>query len=560
MDAVTRRRGNRAQSEVLGVLLVFVLLLSLLSMYQVYAVPQQNKEIEFNSYLDASADMGALRDAILRTAAEGTVRGVTVQTGVRYPARVFPLNPPAPEGRVRSGDARTVSIANVAGAGRYENVGTYLDSEGNALSFTTRPLVFEPAYNEFSAQEVVVGTGLAYRDAETPVQLSAQTLVQGNRITIVSIAGELDAHGITSSLSVDPVSTHARTTTVTNAGAQPLTLTVPTTIPAARWESDILAGQLDPTGTDPDRYVTSVTDGSAPDTVDITLEAGAQYELRLARVEVHGRDAARDEPAPTARYLVTDTEQRLRTGADGRVRLAVEARDRYNNPVSDTLVTFTAPDGHFETADGTDLTMPIRTDDEGQAVVYYNATGFVGNFEVKAFLGTSEPAAAERKTSYLVTNTVTSSGSGVAGDSNINPGNYVLLDDAVEARVKDVFDEHRVRVTFRNVGQSDATITAMRFTFYFEDKGNERIIASTVFEEGGTTSLAELPIRSAFVDIPGPQVVPEGGTKTLDFSFDIIDQNGVVKNHQPDGAKEFFVIEVVYNDAFVATYFVSFEQ
>lgn len=399
---------DRAQAIQVGAVLLFAMLVIAMSVYQAQVVPRENAEIEFDNYLDASSDMTVLRNEIMGVAATDTQRGTTVTTGTTYPARVFFVNPGPATGSVRTGPAANISIANVKSPSETKNVDRYLQSESSELEYTTRDVQFDPSYNEIvdEVAPVVVANGFTYRNYSSPVALTTQTIIKGNRLTFVTVEGELDAGGVKTPLTVNPVSAHTRTVTVTNRTTSPINVTVPTPIPASTWESEILAGQLDPSGTIPDRYVTSVTPGPRPNTVNVTLEEGENYELRIGRIELHEKSDVSDASRPKARYLTAVTDTDTETNKNSRVSLTVEARDRYNNPVSNTNVSFNQSNdqGTFETKEGDPISFPIKTGENGRATVYYNATGFLGDIPVDAWLGTSDPAADERDVRFSIFN------------------------------------------------------------------------------------------------------------------------------------------------------------
>lgn len=553
------RRDDRGQAIQVGAVLLFAMLIIAMSIYQAQVVPRENAKIEFDSYLDASSDMTKLRNDMLGVAATNNQRGTTVTTGTTYPARVFFVNPATATGRIRTGDPENLTFSNVRSTSDNENVDQYFQSEDSSLEYTTRDVRFVPFYNEIDVAPVVVANGFTYRNYSTPIPLTTQTMIQGNRLTFVTVAGDFEAGGLTTPITTDPISAHTRTVTVTNRTSDPLVITVPTPISASTWESDIIAGQMDPAGApdNPNRYVTDVATGPRANTVNITLEPGANYELSLGRIELHEKSDASEATSPEPRYLVAETDRSVTT-KQGRVKLTVEARDRFNNPVSNAIVNFSGSGYDFETQDRTDLSMPIRTDENGQATVWYNATGIVGNLPVTANLSAAPPAADEKKVAFTVTNTFTGTGGGGGDDSNINPGNYVVLEDAQKIDATgggNAPDRYRINTTFENQGTTAANITAMRFTFYFEEDNNLYVVSSTVYRSNGT-QLMTLPIRGAFDEVPGTLTIPpNNGAVSLQFAFD--SQNG---DFDPSAQTDFFVVEFVYNDATTATYFVNFQK
>lgn len=470
------RPDDRGQAIQVGAVLLFAMLIIAMSVYQAQVVPRENAEIEFDNYLQASSDMTELRNAMMGVAASNTERGTTVTTGTQYPARVFFVNPAPATGRITTEPAGNISIANVKSPSDRANVDTFLQSENSRLEYSTSTVEFTPQYNEIDVAPIVTANGYTYRNYSSPVSLTTQTIIRGNRLTFVTVEGEFDAGGTTIPLTTNPVSAHTRTVTVTNRTTAPLNVTVPTPIPASTWETEILAGQMDPTGTNPDRYVTAVGPGPEPNTVNITLEAGETYELRLGRIELHEKSDVSQAETPPPRYLTSVTDTNTRTERDGRKALTVEARDRFNNPVSNTNVTFnqSSDKGSFETKAGDPVSFPLKTDDEGQATVYYNATGHLGTIPVDAWLGTSNPPEDEKDVRFSVFNNVLGGGGGGGGSSGEQAGrNLVVLESISGISGKDDDD---LTLNINNTGDFDVNATGYRVDYVTGIKPNGNLV------------------------------------------------------------------------------------
>jgi len=452
------RGDERAQSVQIGAILLFATLVILASLYQAYVIPQQTASIEFDDYQQASGDMVAARNAVLDTASGGAVHGQTVKTGSTYPSRVFFVNPPPPAGRVYTTQNQSLSLTNVESVGDNANVDSYFTESGRNLTFSTRRLTFDPDYNRIDAADIGVTQGVVYRNYSNPVRLTDQTFVSGNHINLVALGGDLETGGVTAGLTFDPSSAATRTVTVTGANNDTFTLTVPTTLSASVWRNQILADQIDdPTDATfrPDRYVRNVTAVPGRNAVNVTFEANEQYELTLSRVFVHATNDDPSERRPAARYVVTADETNTKTGDDGRVKLTIEARDRYNNPVSNANVTFDANVGSFETQSGDSARdratgnpgKTLRTNENGQATVYFNATGNLGTVPVNAYLGDDTSATGSRKVTYKVFNNVL--GGSVGGGSSGEQGGRSLV-----------------------VLNETGTISGENITFYVDNRGN----------------------------------------------------------------------------------------
>ncbi|MFA9501709.1 Ig-like domain-containing protein [Natrinema sp. H-ect1] len=369
--------ADRAVSPVIGAILMFALALALLALLQTTAIPALNENLEFQHNDRVRSDLGEVDGAVDRVAASGNGETVAIGAGLRYPPRLFFVNPPPASGTVRTTDAGTVAIDNAAAAGE---TGDYWN--GTPQTFGTRALEFVPDYNEYGgAPTTVVEPWVRYdRFDERAVTRSEQDLVDGRRLDLVALEGERSVSRADDvSVDVDPTSAPARTVTVSDRG-EPITLTLPSRLSEDEWR-DLLAAELDPAGdSDDDRYVTSVDCQAAPPDpcgqVTLTLEEGATYELRLGAVAV-GSGAS-----PEGAAYLTDIEGTATAIPEsGRQRLVVEARDRFDNPVSGVTVTGSLA------GDGTVRPVEPVTDAEGRATFVYEAPADVdGTRDVEATL------------------------------------------------------------------------------------------------------------------------------------------------------------------------------
>ncbi|MCU4742311.1 DUF7289 family protein [Natronoglomus mannanivorans] len=353
---------DRAVSPVIGAILIFGLVLALLAILQMTAVPALNEQREFQHNDRVQTDIVGVGETIEQVAATGSKRTVSVETGLHYPPRMFFLNPPPVAGTVRTTDSAEIEIANARATGE---TGDYWD--GGTRTFETRSLEYVPKYNEYSTAPVTVAEPWVVfnRFDDATLTVTEQDLVDGRRIDLVALEGERSVSRAGSApIGVEPTSAPTRTITV-RADGDPVTLTIPTRLGEEEW-GDLLADELDPTGNpDTDGYVTEFDCRTAPpapcEELTITLQQGATYELRLGAVAV-GSDVAAEEAA----YLTDVDGNATAVPEGGRQRLVVEARDRFDNPVSGVRVNGNVGDGTVRAVD------PV-TDTEGRATFVYEA-------------------------------------------------------------------------------------------------------------------------------------------------------------------------------------------
>jgi len=359
------RDGERGQSLQIGAVLLFGALIIALAGYQAFVVPQQNEQVEFSHSQTVQDHMSDLRNAVVSVPGDSDSRSVSVQLGTQYPARAVTINPGPPTGQLRTagtGDPSVeFSVENVEATGE---TGDFWD--GSARSYRTGGLVYRPNYNVYTrAPTTAYESSVLYNEFPSgTVTLSGQTLVDGNRITLVALNGSYDATKAgTVSPDVRPVSSSTRTVTVSDDDGGPVTLELPTKLSEDTWE-ELLDEEVD------SGHVTdvSVTDtGAEFETLTVELEPGQQYTLQMAKVGVGAGVTETDES-----YMTTVSGSGATVPEGGSELLVVEVRDEYNNPVPGVTVSADAAAGSLD-----DTT--ARTGPEGRAAFLYDAPASVSS-------------------------------------------------------------------------------------------------------------------------------------------------------------------------------------
>ena len=405
------RRDDRAVSPVVGAVLMLALVFLLVGVVQTTAIPAANAQLEFSHSEEVRADVVGLASTADRVADGGHAQRAMVALGFRYPTRLFFINPPPVAGTLRTTEARTVTIDGARAVGETRDYWN-----GTERSFETHSVVYAPEYNEYGSAPTTVfepWTVYGRTDGRTLAR-TATDLVDGRRISLVALDGRYSRSVPTSvGVQVSPTSAPVRTVTVAN-GTDPITLTVPTGIRNDTW-ADLLADEL--AGPDSDGRVASFDCAAEPPEpcgeLTLTLEPGT-YELRLGEVGIGS--GASEEPAA---YL-TDVEGNATAVTEtGRQRLAVEARDRFDNPVSGVSVS-------ANVTNGTGTVRPVTrvTDSDGRAAFVYRAPETVdgtGPVTVTAWFGADDAVRNVTFDLLLVDRTVNASES-TAGDGGVGGG------------------------------------------------------------------------------------------------------------------------------------------
>jgi len=353
---------ERGQAIQIGAVLLFAVLVIAFSLYQAFVVPNQNAEVELSHSMEVQSQLQDLRNGIHAVVGGNPGSGVSIGLGTQYPSRLVALNPPPPSGQLRTIGTTdphvNVTIVNAIADGETGDVWN-----GSARRYNTGGILYVPDYNEYdSPPRTVYENSLVYNQfTDETLSLTDQSLITGDRISIVALNGSFDRSG-SHTMTVDPaaISTSERTISVAD-GAGPITLNLTTRLSPDRWEA-LLSDEAN-VETDDVRLAPDADAVPDPFTrVLIPLNASEEYILRMTKVGVG--TGTTEEPAE---YL-TDVSLADSTVTRGdNTTIVLEARDAYNNPNAGVSVVASADDGSISPSVST-------TGVDGRVSFTYNST------------------------------------------------------------------------------------------------------------------------------------------------------------------------------------------
>lgn len=362
--------GDPAVSNVLGFVLVFSFLIIGFTIYQGLVVPQQNRQVEFDHNQVVQRQMQDLRNAV-QNAAGGSDRSASVTLSADYPRRTLSENLAASSGSLHTADlGGGITVTNARPID--EETRDYFNETSPTIGpLTTKSIRYRPSYTRYTeAPRTVFENSVAYNrfDSAPNITLTDQAVIDGRRITLVAVTGNLSRGGEdTVSVDVEALSTAGEPIAVKNTSGSKIRITIPTQLTAENWTT-LLADEMDTPGSD-DKYVEDVKQ-VGPNRVSIILEADVTYDLRLAKVGV-GSGTVSERP-----HYVTDVAgDGTSVPEGGTKKLVVEVRDRFNNPVSNV----TLESEITESAGSVDIISPSTavTNSKGRASFVYTAPGDV---------------------------------------------------------------------------------------------------------------------------------------------------------------------------------------
>ncbi len=552
---MTLRGDERAVTVQIGAVLLFGILIIALATLQVTVVPNENSAAEFQQNLEAQQGMTDLRNALLAAGATGDPGSAAVPLGTTYKQRTLLINPGPASGTIQTigtGDQRVNVTINHAGAdSEYANAVDYWD--GTPRTYDTGTIVYTPNYNEYrEAPTTVYENSLVlnvFGENET-LERTGQTLIQGNRINLLTINGSLQESGIDAeTVDARPLSSYTNTVTVESTASDPLWVNITTRLTADTWRNRVLANQLSSNGgnvADVVEIGNSTRDGVTYHRVGIRLEPGS-YELRGASVAVGAVSESNKQPDPTY-FVVTDGYDTVGNGSTGTI--TVQVRDQFNNPVDDFEVNGTLDTEHlqFVNQSGAEVdTLNVTTDGDGYATFTYTAVNETGAGE-SAWLNVSMLDSGENYTyrNFTEREVPTFAGDGGGGDS-VNPGSSgdVIL-SAASIETANNNNSDYIVLTINNTKADPVNLTYARIEFYYTPDNTagytEAAIANvsdpTNFYADADDPRAVMEIGGGYEDIrPKIRMTPGETDVTLEF--------------RPPGGNqlerdEFFVITFVY--------------
>ena len=523
---------QRAQALQVGAVLLFGFLIVGLAVYQISVVPEQNRQVEFDAYQDAARDVADLRGDVLASAGRDVTSTTTVKTGARYPPRAVFVNPPPSTGSLGLGDPTTVRIENAQAVGS-EDANTQAYWDGTPREFETKPARFTPAYSDFEGLPIVVTGEASFRDAgDRLVPAGGQTLLQGDRLQLIAIDGDMDASGLETQVTTDPISAAERTVVVEGDGDEDITVEIAPGGDPAAWNETFGERLLDRD----DVLAVETRD----ETVEVTLDGDRNYRLKLGKVELRERGDVVSADEPGVAYVVAKSDE-VSTIAQGASKtLRVEVRDAFNNPAADTDVEFELTQGSGELT----RTETVSTEEGEASTTFEPSAGFTGEAEIVATVPDADDGVDEKT---FTVNVIDPEGGEDAG-SGLNPNEparVALAGATTGSGNQDSF----ANLIFTNNGDESREIQSVRINFYYVggDPGNRDPISATVVDP---SRQEELTIGGEFTDFDESIEIPSDG-REVSLSFE--DQSGDVAVRRGD----FFIFSVVFEDGESATYFVA---
>jgi len=246
----------RGQTTVLGAILVFGILVTSLSIFQVYIVPNQNADVELAHQDIVDEDFTRFHGGLMNAAAQNEEYTASFTLGTTYPGRLVTINPPNPQGTLSTSEIGPYDsdVGDIDGQGGPEQLA---DICGIDPTTETKSLRYAPDYNEVrNVPQNGYENTITYRASNGDFVEYDQQLIRGNVLRLRPLVGSSMSTSETGTVSVD---FYAGSTGVAELSDGD-TLRLPTQLEETQWEN-IANGEN-----------VEVTDYSSG-TVELTLDA-----------------------------------------------------------------------------------------------------------------------------------------------------------------------------------------------------------------------------------------------------------------------------------------------
>lgn len=315
---------DRGQSLQVGAVLLFGFIVLAFTIFQAKAVPEENKQVEFDHSQAVAEDMVGLYGAVFDTVVDGEPRTVSVTLGTDYNDRLFFIYPPPATGALETTEPRQLQFHNVTAVEDPDTNRSFDNYWRNETrNYTTRAITYSPNYRELRGTadyRLEYGVLAAQYPETTQLRLADRhhPVVDGTEIDLVLVDGDLQEISPDTETVIPERVTDTTTITITNAtNTSSITLDLPTELPAENWNTSNPDSVL---YNEPNVDDVSVANGN----VSIQLDNSTDYELTLHKVDI---GSGTTEPEPT--YI-------RNVSYDG-TESTFQVRDEYNDLADETV-------------------------------------------------------------------------------------------------------------------------------------------------------------------------------------------------------------------------------
>lgn len=222
-------KEERGVSVVLGAMLMLLIMATLYGITQAYHVPIWNKDVEYEHLNMVHDDMMTFKSDVEDVALSGEPKSSNIRMGVRYPNRIFLVNPgPGVAGALTSDNAAISIEYTIDGF-----------EEPITESYNSNRIIYE-VQGTIDSPKLVYEHGLIIRDyGGVSATTDEQSLIIGDEIYLPVLTGNLTA---SSSMETESLALRAMSQSYSRTKIEEVTITIDTDYPEV-W-SDLLGEEF----------------------------------------------------------------------------------------------------------------------------------------------------------------------------------------------------------------------------------------------------------------------------------------------------------------------------
>lgn len=349
MSGLKKKDTQTAVAPVIGFLLVTAIVIVAAVQYQNNVVPNREQDAETSHFSQVGKELAGVQSGVIKASTTGKIQSQTVQMGVDY--RIPGITPPAVQGSLSTiNTSRQLKIKN---AQNNRGASNFWSGNGAPKKYDMTFLEYNVNYNRVQRIPTIGSEyGMLYSNFSkagrnnTYIMRSDQSVVNDRTINLYTTTGDMSVSTDTSStVQMRPVSAPTNTISISDNGtsnnANRIKIRMPSQLPARVWRNKILEEQIDnPNGcrleAQPcqfeEGFVAGINDTSG-NTIEIVMEKGKTYNLRMSRIHYSSRLSSSDIPQTDASYVSWRGAQGINIREGETLTIDAQARDKYNNGV-----------------------------------------------------------------------------------------------------------------------------------------------------------------------------------------------------------------------------------
>lgn len=318
--------NNKAQSNVLGLIIGLGILLILISLVNIAVVPQEKFDSEQSHLEEVNDDAINIYQSIYDSGSGNEIQEVIFNLGPNY-ERGFILDSPFPKykGLEPNGELETISNGNIEISGgslvgsEYSRITPTKDF--SSIQYDTEKINYKIDYQEIDGIENRVIENFVYykNTSNNNLVISDQKLIRNKKINIAILDGNFSRN------SNDKVSLRIRPVSAYNKGIYLKDIN------SITFNSDLSQSKWDNLLQNED-HVDGVS--KLGDEITVDLDSSKIYNVRIFKIKITPYGQSTNVEKPSYNYSITYPNEDFVENSGEDVKVITNTRDKYHNPIT----------------------------------------------------------------------------------------------------------------------------------------------------------------------------------------------------------------------------------